>query len=108
MSEWITDRAPKREDALCGRIMVWGKTWQEPFLETVDDWDGSPWMPIARPEPYVAPKDKYYVTHWPSWKTGEKEDRWVVWCNVGGVHADHLPTREAAERVAAIYNEVLP
>ena len=108
MSEWITDRAPKREDALSGHILVWGKWHQEPFLETVDDWDGSPWMPIARPEPYVEPKDKYYVTQWPSWKEGVQKDRWVVWCNVGGLHADKLPTREAAERIAAIYNEVMP
>ena len=31
-----------------------------------------------------------------------------VWAAIGGVHAERIPTREAAERIAAIYEEVMP
>lgn len=101
MSEWITDRLPTAEDADC-----YGSVWTAyngevviRFYGRVDQ--GTPWIPLAPPEPYVAPKPKCYVMI-----STVDPDKWVVF-NGPRCVADRIPTREAAERIAAIYNEVV-
>ena len=103
MSEWITDRKPTREDADL-YWMVWTTYNGKVVAWTYDGVaEGTPWMPISAPEPYMAPKSKYsavlYYAH--------DSERWVVSDGMNHV-ADNIPTREAAERIAAIYNEVMP
>jgi hypothetical protein len=104
MSEWITDRLPTKQDA-----DEFGDVW-------VTIWDGfvcdlnwkcikpqMPWQPTNKPGPYVKPK------------------RWTVeWVNMFGYWAlidgeNRVPIygftrmqREAAQRIADIYNEVMP
>ena len=100
MSEWITDRRPTEDDAdyekcvwtMCaGAAVLWG------YGEIRD---GQPWMPTNRPKPYVKPK-RYKVC---SFITGFSVSDTVARLYV----ANNIPTREAAERIAAIYQEVMP
>ena len=102
-NEWITDRLPTEDDA-----DRHGYVW-------VTDLDGDvrhmrwdcvtvpPWMHFTRPEPYVKPKrykvEEYY----------HSRGIWVVRdCESGSARCHPVPTREAAERIAAIYEEVMP
>lgn len=100
MSEWITNRPPTEEDAGPGGI-VWttynGKTvpWSYDGVA-----EGTPWMPMIVPEPYVKPK---------RWTVSKFGDEFTAYDSVQREHATpFLPTREAAERIAAIYEEVMP
>jgi hypothetical protein len=103
MSNWITDRLPTGEDALDTHVLIWLNyevhTWT---YYTVAK--GTPWQPIPRPTPYVKPK-RWTVT----W---EQRGRFILWTlcsydqSVHTLHGD-LPT-DAAERIADIYNEVMP
>ena len=102
MSDWITDRRPTEKDADCtGFVWItteYGVVLREPW-KTVRD---RPWMPITPPEPYVK-TNRWRVVD--SQKIG-----FAVYdgTKVMKVVAINLPTREAAERIAAIYEEVMP
>ena len=106
MSEWITDRRPTAEDAH-DLGYVWVTTEHGNVLRQLWNQIGDrPWMPTARPEPYVKPKrwtvdalrDTISGTTW-----------YEVWDNLQETSvAVQIPTRKAAERIAAIYEEVLP
>ena len=96
MSDWITDRRPMHEDdgAMVygpdGNICHW--TWIK---------NGDAWKPIPKCEPYVKPK---------RWRVSSAEfGDYVIYDAKFCVYmAPPLPTREAAERIAAIYEEVMP
>lgn len=113
MSEWITDRPPTEEDAddeksvwtMCvGKVVTWG-------YEGIRK--GQPWMPTNRPEPYVKPKRWTAVWY-------ASVGSWALRDNVKGAYIPlfHSPEtglvnnddehREAAERIAAIYEEMMP
>lgn len=103
MSEWITHRRPTADDAIayCYEGLVWAYTKSGPRLYAWDQVDNEPWQPIDVPEPYVKPK------------RFEVRDAYVG----GGfvvINAEKfstaipVPTREAAERILAIYEEVVP
>lgn len=101
MSEWITDRRPTEYDAnWCGRVWTTynGKVGSCAYYGVAK---GTPWMPITPPEPYVAPEPRFWVM-----QDIQGPVTWVVY-DGSRRFADGLPTREAAERVAAIYNEVM-
>lgn len=97
MSEWITDREPHyRDDGYYvfnsyGKVTHWAKIQR-----------GEAWMPIVSPEPYVKPK-RYTVS-----KRKDSSGRYQVYGPHGHCFAWSIPTREAAERIAAIYEEVMP
>jgi len=100
MSKWITDRRPTEEDA-DSIGSVWATYNGKVFL-----WDYQgvgeemAWMPITPPEPYVKPK------RWTFFGAGQM---WTIFDEKLGRCGDPiLPTREAAERIAAIYEEVMP
>ena len=100
MSDWITDRRPTEADAdyekcvwtMCdGKAVLWGYAQIR---------EGQPWMPTNRPEPYVKPK---------RWRVSEFGDEFTAYDSVQREHVTpFLPTREAAERIAAIYEEAMP
>lgn len=102
MSEWITDRLPTRKDSYEDSVwvMVMGfvakNYWYNVEL-------GNAWQPIVieKPEPYVAPEPKYRVS-----SEAGRPNQWSVLDGIICI-AVGLPTREAAERIAAIYNEVM-
>ena len=109
MSNWITDRRPTAEDAYYFEDVayeyvgcVWVTTEHGHVLRQAwNDVGDRPWMPIAPPEPYVKPK-RWEVDH----SGGEL---WGIFDQLMGRYAyPMIPTREAAERIAAIYEEVMP
>jgi hypothetical protein len=102
MSEWITDRLPTEDDAVDDWVFIMHRgdavLWLHSAVEL-----GVPWQPVQVPDPYVKPK------------------RWTVeWVNMFGYWAlidgeNRVPIygftrmqREAAQRIADIYNEVMP
>lgn len=104
MSEWITDRCPMLMTDEVIRGMVWygGDDDSAPALVRYDFIKlGMPWMPLTPPEPYVKPK---------RWKVSSVELGNYVICDTkfDVCIRPPLPTREAAERIAAIYEEVFP
>lgn len=104
MSKWITDREPTAEDADY-QNEVWVTTTMGSILRrywsAVDK--GQPWIPITPPEPYVKIKRYGVREHY----TGS--GKFVVYDIEDGLScSSYLPTREAADRIAAIYEEVMP
>ena len=100
-NKWITDRLPTEDDADDhGYVWVTEKNGNVCHMM----WDcvvEEPWMHFTRPEPYVKPK-RYMVTKaftggWSVFDT--TTNRRCCGC---------IPTSEAAERIAAIYEEVAP
>lgn len=102
---WITDRLPTAHDCIAGHSDVWvyDENYKIASLSHYQNvWRGLPWQPISRPAPYFKPK------------------RWRVEIETNGTdsyavsdlrYTHYLPiacTREAAERICDIYNEVLP
>ena len=102
-TEWITDRLPTAEDALAdGSVWIFCNdnvmTWSYDGIQR-----GTPWQPIPKPAPYVKPK---------RWK--------VEWNSIGAywvvVNDDYrvpqyylnYKDQDAAQRIADIYNKVMP
>ena len=102
MSNWITDRRPTEKDAVDKSVIWWNEVFNQAEIVLYTRIEiGEPWMPIERPEPYV--KSKRYEV-----KETTKNGWFVRHIIDFGYLAHNLPTREAAERVAAIYEEVMP
>lgn len=102
MSDWITDRRPTEEDAH-DLGFVWVTTEHGIVLRQI--WHqvrDRPWMPITPPEPYVKPKRCLILLH------NDGSELWKISMKGVGVPAHSIPTYEAAERIAAIYEEVMP
>jgi hypothetical protein len=104
MSKWITDRLPTAEDALDNLVIAWYKgeivVW--PIELVIHD---MPWQPIQRPAPYVKPK---------RWTVEWNVDTWILldyglkrsyWCGLGELGRNG---GDAAQRIADVFNEVLP
>lgn len=104
MSEWITDRRPIEHDEpyvydSFGHVCHWIKIA-----------NGEPWKPIPKCEPYVKPKrwearwNDNLRGHacWSLYYGGEWQDSLI---DLDDNNDEH---REAAERIAAIYEEVMP
>lgn len=101
MSEWITDRRPTADDADVD--FVWVTT--ENGIVLRQQWNqvgDRPWMPLTPPKPYVKPKRCIVLLH------NDGSGLYRVSMKGFGVPAYGIPTREAAERIAAIYEEVMP
>ena len=95
MSEWITERKPREDDG----PMIYGPDGKVCHYTWIHS--GEPWKPIPKCEPYVKPK-RYRVTTL-------TVERWcVIDKKASDFVAKYLPTEEAAERIAAIFEEVMP
>jgi hypothetical protein len=61
-----------------------------------------PWLPIVPPDPYVKPKR--WAVKW--------YEEYAIWClldeDVVVLVLDKNLTTEAAQRIADVYNEVMP
>ena len=103
MSEWITNRAPTSKDADNGYVwvtidgVVLRQAWECVHI-------GRPWQPIVPPKPYVKPKR--YEVHW--FIECERVVYYVYDVISKKDVVKYIPTREAAMRIAAIYEEVMP
>lgn len=108
MNEWITDRRPTEDDGKYvyspyGNVCLWSE-----FR------DGEPWKPIPKCDPYVKPK-RYKVMSAEDIGLAAPAGYFCVYDTLVGYDTllgckvtSWLPTREAAERIAAIYEEVMP
>ena len=100
---WITDRPPKLEEATNeGDVWVYDIGADEYYIRNYEEViEGQPWMEIPPPEPYVKPK-RFQVSF------GTFERHCVIDRHYRDFVAKRLPTREAANRILAIYEEVIP
>ena len=103
MSEWITDRLPTAKDADSDGAVLGMRDGVVIFQLAKYLVLGEPWQPL--PAPYVKPKR--WVTRWDvnahRWFVVDSRDRYIVASlQLDKDHAD------AAQRIADIYNEVLP
>jgi hypothetical protein len=101
MSEWITDRLPTAEDAIADRVIVWDDDkgpmlWMYGHVSIRE-----PWMPI-RCKPYVKPK-RWTVRYDKQWAEFNLFDG-----ELAVMTLDKELTIDAAQRIADIYNEVMP
>ena len=115
MNEWITDRRPTKKDcAGVDRVPhsdhVWvmheGKVTTCPFGDVVL---GCPWQPmvVQMPEPYVKPKS-YVIKFYGDFEIVGPAGYACVYDTIANTQITGFLPREAAERIAAIYEEVLP
>jgi len=93
MDGWITDREP-------GELYVYNKYGIVTHFSDIKE--GDPWMRIPRIDPYVKPK------RWGVVYLHDTNEYCVVECNRKPYRSYSVPTREAAERIAEIYEEVMP
>lgn len=100
MSQWITDRKPTEGDTAAPHYCVFDERGAIVYYTLIKD--GEPWKPVQKCEPYVKPKRFAVVATNDSETSFNVQDRKRI-SNV----SYFIPTREAAERIAAIYNEVL-
>lgn len=102
MSEWITDRAPTQADAdFHGLVWVTLNSGDVIGFKWEAVSEGTPWQRCAKPEPYVKPK-RYEAVYY--------NGAWAVLnhTSIAAVTAFDITSKEAAERIAAIYEEVMP
>jgi hypothetical protein len=101
MSEWITDRLPDPDDAFDDWVFVSEHGNIQMYL-AVSVKLGMPWLPIVPPDPYVKPKR--WAVKW--------YEEYAIWClldeDVVVLILDKNLTTEAAQRIADVYNEVMP
>jgi hypothetical protein len=106
MSDWIKDRLPTAEDAHSD-----GDVW----ITTVDGlvirlhWgyvkEGTAWAHIYKPEPFTG-----WTVKWKKSSLGN-ESYWTLYYNdtyKDTIHCLDYSQGEAAQRIADVYNEVLP
>ncbi len=103
MSEWITDRLPTRDEAdQYGHVWVVNNNGKTDYRRFSKIAIGEPWQPIQVPAPYVKPK---------RWTVARSEESVCFYLLKQGIYWQSLPStfsREAAERIADIYNEEMP
>ena len=106
-NEWITDRLPNDDDGIPGLYAVWNELGR--LVHIVEIKEGEAWKPIPKCERYFKPKR--CNAQW-----SENHKCWAINCNKGTrlerVYQWALTKkdehREAAERIAAIYEEAMP
>lgn len=103
MSEWITDRRPRKLD---DPEVVYAADGKAKIYYRIAE--GEAWKPIPKCEPYVKPK-RYKVKSAEDIGLAAPAGYFCVYDTLLGCKVTSwLPTREAAERIAAIYDEVMP
>jgi hypothetical protein len=107
-TEWITDRQPSWEDDLVSGLVFVSLPEVNRVItkSAVEVVLGEPWQRIPTPEPYIKPK--MWTKRW-TVKRNNHHDEWYLYD--GEKEWDRLDgrlTQDAAQRIADIYNEVLP
>ena len=107
MNNWITDRRPTEADAdRYGHVWVTHSNG-EVYVVAWDRVTTEPWAHTNVPEPYVKPKR--YMASWLAWAKC-----WGIFDASCSVYmplymlSDEDKHREAAERIAATYEQVAP
>lgn len=106
-NNWITDRKPEFKDAPYEKVwvMLKGRVYLTHYTNTIL---ADAWQPVISPEPYVKPK------RW----TVEWDGDYNIWILADSVtpskgsllmlHRNDDECRIIAERIAEIYNEMMP
>jgi hypothetical protein len=103
-TKWITDRLPTKEDSFANQVII---AWDDGSMCMIDYKhveEGMPWTPIPKPTPYVKTEPKRWTV-----KRNNHHDEWYLYD--GEKEWDRLDgrlTQDAAQRIADIYNEVMP
>jgi hypothetical protein len=103
MSEWITDRLPDPDDAFEDWVFVMEHGDVQLYLASFVRL-GMPWQPIVPPAPDVKPK-RWTVEY------NRVNGYWVLVAGRLNVPLYYMTTADvypAAQRIADIYNEVMP
>ncbi|CAB4141876.1 hypothetical protein UFOVP422_37 [uncultured Caudovirales phage] len=97
-NKWVTDRMP---NLFKEGLYVFNR---DGFVVRIEDIrEGEPWRPIERPEPYKHNRMYKAASCGASW--GVYRITKVANHTIQAVHAHSINTLEAAERIAAIYEE---
>jgi hypothetical protein len=103
MSEWITDRLPTEEDAQDGRVLI---MYHGEMI--TDSWHSilkrQPWMRL--PAPYVKPKR--WTVEWCGSTWILRDNRQKCSYNMSGLAELGRNGGDAAQRIADVFNEILP
>lgn len=103
MSKWITDRRPTIEDGAPTHGYVFDERGNVVLAVCVT----GPWKPIPKCEPYVKPKRfRASWDHSLGWWRIDYEGNWFE--HLMRLDKQNDECRAAAERIAAIYEEVMP
>ena len=97
-NEWITDRRPHRDDG----PYVYRADGAVRYYTEIPR--GEIWKPIPKCEPYVMPKRFIVLVS----SNGTFEVFKASEPNLLTLYASGIPTLAAAERIAAIYEEMMP
>jgi hypothetical protein len=113
MSDWITDRLPKRDDVEAIYDFVWAI--REDGEMIMSHWsnivEGQPWQVFRKPAPYVKPKR--WTVRFDGDSAWEGQTLWALYdwdlrCSSLAGLSSYDEHAEAAQRIADIYNEVMP
>lgn len=106
MNEWITDRKPEPEDAPYESVwvMLKGRIYLTHYTNTVIC---DAWQPVIIPEPYVKPKR--WTIEWDGdYRMWFLADRGTNKQKLPSLHSNDDECRIIAEKIAEIYNEMMP
>lgn len=92
-NEWITDHYP-----YSGEEYIYNAEGK--VIPAKKRRSGDPWKPIPKCEPYVKPKRYRIDKNWSGYTVYDTVTHQLF--------ADHIYSQDAAERIAAIYEEVTP
>ena len=106
MSKWITHRRPTKQDAQDSFVLLWCPITKKAHLTYYRNIeDGDPWMAIAECPPYVMKPKRFRVEQ----TALDGRECFAIYDDGNDLRCSfYVPTREAAERIAAIYEEVMP
>ena len=107
--EWITGRRPELKEATNeGDVWVYDVEADEYLIRNYEEVnEGQPWMEIPPPEPYVKPK-RYAIRCYGDFGLVGPAGYWCVYDTARNVSVSDFMPFEAAERIAATYEEVMP
>ncbi len=103
MSEWITDRTPTEDDIVNGCVWAVNEFGEVTMMHYPFVTQGTPWQPILKPSAHYV-EAKRWTVEW-----HDRHEEWYLYD--GKKEWDRLDgrlTQDAAQRIANIYNEVLP
>jgi hypothetical protein len=109
MSDWITDRLPKRDDVEAIYDFVWAI--REDGEMIMSHWsnivEGQPWQVFRKPAPYVNPTrwTVEWNTEWSTWSINDSHRKARFDFVLRGLNIDQ---GDVAQRIEDLFNEVMP
>lgn len=107
-ANWITDRMPTEGDCAAPHYCVYDSMGSIVHYKLVGN--DEPWRPVPKCEPYKEPR-RFILEAAPLsglYRIYDLHHNELNPHTPSGYVAEYIPTREAAERIAAIYEEMMP